>query len=490
MVISLGCKMKSIKQKLLWGIILINSLLLVGIFIFTSNFEKFYINHSAKELNSFAKEVENYINGNMDTSTYEKILRLSEDKNINIDIYDKDDSLVLTSRQYGRMMGANSKKKNHKYTIKDEYIINKNLTAYKINEKPQNIDYLSIIEKIPKSKYTLVCKIPISTIESTTNLSSQFLWLIFIPISIISLILTIVFANKFTKPIIKLNKVTNKISTLDFSEKININTKDELSMLGESINILSDKINNTLKDLQIKNKQLENLIENKNNQEKLRKEFVASVSHELKTPITIINGYAQGLKSNITKTKEDRDYYIDVIYDESEKMGIIVNDLLDLYKLESHTFTMKKENINVRELVFNIVKNFDLKIKENKINLKLDVDNINVLGDKVRLGQVLNNFIDNAIYNVDNKKYIHIKTSLEDKMIKISIYNSGKNIKEKDLQNIWDCFVRYDEKIQYSRNKVGLGLAIVKEIIKLHQGEYGVKNHDGGVEFYIKLKYK
>ncbi|MCU9813003.1 histidine kinase dimerization/phospho-acceptor domain-containing protein [Paraclostridium sp. AKS81] len=336
----LGANMKSIKNKLLTGIILINSMMLVGILIFTISFKDIYIKYTSLQLDKFSNEIKVILNESLDENTSNKLLKLTESKVLNLDIYNKEGNLVFKNRMSmnNHMMG----KMKNKYEVVDKYYINRNLTSYIIHENSENIEFLSIISSTDDNLYTIVIKTPISLIENSIKIASSFLIIIFIPIIIISIIMAIIFSIKFTKPIRKLNEVTDKISNLDFNERVDIKTNDEIEKLGQSINKLSDKINSSLNDLKYKNDELEVLIKNKEKQENLRREFVSSVSHELKTPITVISGYALGLKSNVAKSYEDREYYIDVIYEESEKMGVLVKDLLDLYKLESKTFSIKK----------------------------------------------------------------------------------------------------------------------------------------------------
>ncbi|HSQ89489.1 HAMP domain-containing sensor histidine kinase, partial [Romboutsia sp.] len=336
--------------------------------------------------------------------------------------------------------------------------------------------------------YSIVCKTPISSIKNSVETSSNFLFIIFIPIIALSIFMAIWFSNKFTKPIIQLTHISNKISDLDFDEKVHIYTNDEIEVLGNSINTLSSKIKNTMDDLKAKNEELEILINNKIKQEKLKREFVSSVSHELKTPITVIHGYAEGLRSNILDSEEDKQYYIDVICEESEKMGIMVNDLLYLYKLESNTFKIVKGKLNISDLIKSVVKKHEIILKDKEINIYLDLQEAYILGDKIRLEQVLNNLLDNAINHIDAKKQIKISTKLINNNIYIGVYNSGETIKENNLEKIWYSFVRLDKVRNSNDNRIGLGLSIVREILNLHDGIYGVENKKDGVEFWIELK--
>ena len=485
----------SIKNKLLTGIILINSIILIGICIFRFGFEDFYIKQTSKELSKLGRSVGDLIGECTEDDLINHISKYRESKNVSIDIYDKDDLLIFTNNYTSRsshnsnnMVGKHGRSKKNRFVITNEYKIDKNLDSYVILDKLQGTEFLATITQVGNNLYSIVCKTPISSIKNSVDMSSNFLFIIFIPIIALSIFMAIWFSNKFTKPIIQLTHISNKISNLDFDEKVHIHTNDEIEVLGNSINTLSSKIKNTMDDLKAKNEELEILINNKIKQEKLKREFVSSVSHELKTPITVITGYAEGLRSNILDSEEDKQYYIDVICEESERMGIMVNDLLYLYKLESNTFKMVKDKINIEDLIKNVIKKHEIILKNKEINITLNLREAYILGDKIRLEQVLNNLLDNAINHIDAKKQIRIYTKSINDNIHIGIYNSGETIKENNLEKIWHSFVRLDKVRNSSDNRIGLGLTIVRKIINLHDGKYGVENKKDGVEFWIELK--
>ncbi|MGL6104518.1 sensor histidine kinase [Romboutsia sp.] len=484
--------MKSIKNKMLLGILLINSIILIGIGIFRITFEDFYIKHTGEDLNEFGAEVLNLININDEEGLSEHVSRVGESENITVDIYDEEEFLIYSNsytpvlKNNNNMMKNGKIQKKNRCYITEEYKIDKKLNAYSIKDNMQGIEFLATIND--NGVYSIVSKTPISSIKNSVEKASNFLLVIFIPIIILSIVMAIWFSKRFTRPIIQLTDVSNKISNLEFDERVNLNTNDEIEELGNSINTLSSKIKTTMDDLKDKNKQLEIMIDNKTKEEKLKREFVSSVSHELKTPITVINGYAEGLRSNILDNEEDKNYYIDVICEESEKMGVMVNDLLDLYKLESNTFKIKKEKVNLEDLIKKIVKKYELILNNREIKINLKLEEAYVLGDKIRLEQVVNNLLDNAINHTTKEKIIDINIVFAKENVILTIYNTGENIPEKDLDKIWYSFVRLDKARSRAENRVGLGLAIVREIVTLHNGEYLAQNRVKGVEFLIKFK--
>lgn len=486
--------MRSIKNKLLTGIILINSMILVGILVFRFGFENFYIKHTSKELSEFGEKISNTLIQTGASELDKYIPTYSESENISVDVYDKDDLLIFTNgnipmgNHRNNMNSKGNMYRKNRLSIKDEYKVSKDLESYIIEDKSKKIEFLATITLTDNNLYSIVCRTPISEIKNSVTTASNFLLIIFVPITILSIFMAIWFSNKFTKPIRQLTHISNKISNLNFDEKVNIHTNDEIETLGNSINTLSLKVKNYMDDLKVKNEELEILIDNKIKQEKLRREFVSSVSHELKTPITVINGYAEGLRSDILNNEEDKQYYIDVIFEESKKMGLMVNDLLDLYKLESNTFKITKGKVDLEGLIRSVVKKHEFILSEKLIDINLNLQKIYILGDKIRLEQVFNNLIDNAINHTFKQGEIKIYTKLLNDDVYIGIYNTGENINENDFKKIWYSFVRLDKARSSSDNRVGLGLSIVREIITLHDGKYGVENKENGVEFWIKLK--
>ncbi|MGG5462129.1 histidine kinase dimerization/phospho-acceptor domain-containing protein [Clostridium sp. B9] len=477
---------KSIRGKLLKGILMINSLIIIGIIIFSLNFENFYIRNIGEELNSFGVLVKNKVAYGLDESLEDEILKSSRDKGVIVEIFNENDELSFTTKPMGNGM---SKHKNSigMCSIDKEYSLNNGEKAYLTYERSENIEFLTAIVDGDNDKYTVMVKIPINAIKNSVNIALKFLIIIFVPIMIFSVLVAIYFSKKFTNPILKLNRITDKIAKLNFEEKVNINTGDEIEDLGESINELSVKINEAFEELKEKNINLKELIEKQRKEEKLKREFVSSVSHELKTPITVINGYAEGLRSGIVEEKEDTDFYVDVICEESEKMGVLVKDLLELYKLESKSFSLKKEKVSIREVIQSTLNSFELRFKSEDVEVETNVEDILIMGDKIRIGQVLNNFIDNALCHVNDEKKIKIESLVNESNVRIAIFNSGEHIREAELENIWYSFARGSKVRSSNENRVGLGLAIVREIMNLHNGRYGVANKEYGVEFWVEF---
>ena len=305
--------------------------------------------------------------------------------------------------------------------------------------------------------------------------------------------MVLIISKRFTKPISELSNIANKMSNLDFSQKYRIkDTDDEIDNLGKSINTMSDKLEYTITKLQKNNSELEKDIEKKSKIDEMRKQFISDVSHELKTPIALIQGYAEGLIENVNTDEESRKFYADVILDEANKMDNMVKELLELNKLEYGGRIFNNQFFNILELIGEELRKYTVMIKENNIDIKFDVkEPIYVYADENFIEQVVNNYLSNAIKNIaeiKNEKYIEIKLKLtKNNKIRISIFNTGKNISKENINKIWNRFYKEDTSRNRENGGTGIGLSLVKAIMDNYENKYGVINKKNGVEFYFEL---
>ena len=217
----------------------------------------------------------------------------------------------------------------------------------------------------------------------------------------------------------------------------------------------------------------------------MRKEFVASVSHELKTPISLIDGYAGGLKDNIFEG-EEKDFYLDIIMDEAKKMGHLVSDMMDLSQMESGSFTLTYEEFALADLIRFTLKKYDALIGEKPATLKTDLlDDIKVNADWNRLEQVITNFVTNALRHVNENGTITVRMADQQDGVSVEIGNSGSHIASQEIERIWDTFYKIDKSGNRKLGGTGIGLAIVKNILMLHHYPFGVENTAEGVKFYF-----
>lgn len=345
---------------------------------------------------------------------------------------------------------------------------------------------------------------PIISIKEPIRIFNNIVFTVSIIIMIIGLIVIYITSRTIANPIKKLAKLSNKMSKLDFSEKYEGKRQDEIGILGESMNAMSEKLEKSISDLQHANKQLQKDLEEKEKLDVMRQEFVANVSHELKTPIALIQGYAEGLTEGLCEEKESRDYYCNVIMDEATKMNKIVRQLLSLSSIEKGNEVLDIVEINLENLVRSVVNSCSILLKEKNINCVIDInENIIVLADELKSEEVLRNYITNAINHVDDNKLIKIYTSPcndNSSMISLCVYNSGKTLSDENLNMIWEKFYKVDKAHTRAYGGTGLGLPIVKAIASQHNTKCGCYNitcssNDEnslkeGIVFYFNFKLK
>ncbi|MGN4770390.1 sensor histidine kinase [Bacillus thuringiensis] len=289
------------------------------------------------------------------------------------------------------------------------------------------------------------------------------------------------YSKQIAKPLLKINDTTKKIAHLDFTEKIPITSKDEIGDLSKNINVLSNKLHSHIG-------QLEEDIEKERKLEKTRKEFISGVSHELKTPLSIMKSCISILKDGVAEHKKE--YYFQAMEREVDKMDTLILDMLELAKFESGTYKMKKDSFYIDTVIEDICEHLSVEIEKKELHVHINICSFEVIANQGRIEQVIVNFITNAIRYTPNKEDIIISTIDEKDRIKVCIENKGTHIEEEQLDKIWDRFYRVDTARQRSQGGTGLGLAISKNILELHDAEYGVKNTENGVLFYFYLPKK
>ena len=367
------------------------------------------------------------------------------------------------------------------------------VTLKRAQDRKNGLNFLLLAANLDNGN-KLYIRMPISPIKESVSISNQFLAVIGVVTIILGGSAIIVITDRFTKPIEELNEIANSMANLDFTKKYRINDEeDEINELGRSINTLSDKLETTINQLKTNNSELEKDIEVKSKIDEMRKQFVSDVSHELKTPIALIQGYAEGLKENVTTDEESREFYTDVILDEANKMDKLVKRLLELMKLEYEDRELNNSTFDIVELINGVIKNSKVVLEEENINVEMNVkDPIYVYADDFYIEQVVTNYFTNAIKNISVKGglkriKINIKNSKDPNKLRVSVYNTGNNIPDEMLERIWTRFYKGDSSRNREKGGTGIGLALVKAIMNKYNNSYGVVNKKDGVEFYFEI---
>lgn len=330
---------------------------------------------------------------------------------------------------------------------------------------------------------------PLESIKESVKLTNRFLTYVGIIAAILSTLVGAWVSRRITKPIMELTNISERMRHLDFDAKYSGKSRTEIALLGQNINELSCILEQTISELKSANNELQRDIEKKNEIDEMRKEFLSNVSHELKTPIALIQGYAEGLKEGINEDAESRDFYCDVIMDEAVKMNTMVKKLLTLNQLEFGNDTITMERFDIVSLIQNYILSSEILTRQKEISVRMeDYAPIYVWADEFKTEEVFMNYFTNAINYALSEKIIDVKLQKREEKLRISVFNTGNPIPEESLSHLWEKFYKVDKARTREYGGSGIGLSIVKAIMESMNQAYGVINYDNGVEFWFELE--
>ena len=306
---------------------------------------------------------------------------------------------------------------------------------------------------------------------------------------IIGCIAMFVASSFYVKPIKEMAVAAKKMAQLDFDTRVTTSHQDEIGALGASINSMSKELETTISELKTANVRLAKDIEKKNQIDEMRKEFLSHVSHELKTPIALIQGYAEGLQEGIMDDENSRQIYLDIIIDEANKMNRLVREMLILNQLEAGQMNLDLVDFDVTEMIDSIVDSNKINFEAQNISYSFENKvECYVHADEFLVEQVITNFVSNAIHYVLNENIIRVRYDFIKKgKVRISVFNSGNNIAKKDIKRIWEKFYKADKARSREYGGSGIGLSVVKATMDLLHEKFGVENVPDGVEFWCEL---
>lgn len=444
--------MKGIRKKLFISYLIIGLIILSMFWLTQVVFiNKIYSYYKINQLKNYSEKIAEAINNNDE-------LLISE-------LIDKSSARVIAMSENNIIIAGNIRGYGKGLGIPEAFLHPTNTVKVVEYEHPfLHIEYLSIIRPFlyHGKPATLIMSIPIAAINDSVNLFKQVFWWIFVITLIAILFISIYMSKKFTRPIQILKNAAHQIASGNLNVKITYKEEDELGDLAKSMNTMVKQLSIT---------------------DKFRKDLIANISHDLKTPLGLIRGYSEMLLDYYGDNKEKREKYLNTVIKETERMSKLVDDVLQLSKLQSGMVEIKEELIDLEKLIFETLDIFEIQILEKNIEVKLNNLKLKVIADREMIKRAIINIISNALASMENGGILTITAEPQDKEILIKVSDTGCGIPQKDLEHIFD---RY-----YKGNKsgTGLGLAIVKEILTLHGSKYGIESQEGvGTTFYFTLK--
>ena len=361
-------------------------------------------------------------------------------------------------------------------------------SIYSLYDTRMESNYIELVGYLNSGEIILM-RSNVESMQESITVANKFLIYAGVVSAIVISVLMFFVSSRFTRPILKLADISKKMSELNFDVKYEAKSKDEIGTLGHSMNVLSERLEKTISELKTANNELMLDIDRKTQAEEVRKEFLSNVTHELKTPIAVIQGYAEGLKENITESPEDREFYCDVIMDEASKMNAMVKKLLTLNQLEYGTTPLEFCRFDLTEVIRSVLASMDILAKQKEITLHFEqTEPVYVWADEYMIEEVLTNYISNAFHHTTGAKIVEVKIIFRKDAVRVAVFNTGEKIPEEALPNVWIKFYKVDKARTREYGGSGIGLSIVKAIMEAHNRSYGVKNHTTGVEFWFELE--
>ncbi len=491
---------KSIRRQIATIFIaLVGAVLLVSILINTWFLEDFYVNNKQNSLIQVYDEMNNAANEGTLTSDKmaERLSELVEVGNISFVVVTDDNKALLTATQ-------NDRKTQELFTQLMGYLLNKNQAGGELLKSSERYQIHSAKDVMSKDEYiemwgylsngnAFILRSPLESIRESATISNKFLIYITVVTAFLGCLFVWLFTKRITNPILELTRLSERMANLDFEAKYVSGGENEIGLLGANFNTMSEKLEHAVSELKNANYELQKDIEKKEKIESMRTEFIGNVSHELKTPIALIQGYAEGLKEGISDDPESRAFYCDVIMDEANKMNQLVKNLLTLNQLEFGEEDVSFERFDVTELIRGVLQSSEILIqqKEAKVNFYCE-EPVYVWADEFKAEQVVRNYLSNALNHLDYEKVIDIRATVneENDKVRITVFNTGKPIPEEDVEHIWSKFYKVDKARTREYGGHGIGLSIVKAIMNSFQQDYGVVNYENGVAFWFELGLK
>ncbi len=492
-------KKHSIKQEIALIFITVMAGTIILCWVINNSFlEKFYIQNKKNAIkDAYYRMNEVLANGDITSEEYDLELRKTCDMyNIGLLVIDAASNTVKSNTRDAdklmRRLYDNFFKPGSDMNYLD---VGNNYYLANVMDKSTYTEYLEMWGVLDNGNLFLI-RSPIESIRDSVKLSNQFLAYVGFIATVISAALIWFVTTRITRPIMELKNISEQMTKLNFETKYESRGQNEIDLLGRHINELSSTLERTISELKTANNELQRDIEKKEQIDEMRKEFLSNVSHELKTPIALIQGYAEGLVEGINDDDiESRNFYCEVIIDEAGKMNTMVKKLLDLNQLEFGKDVVTMERFDITALIRNFIASAEILISQNEVKVRLEEpEPIYVWADEFKTEEIIRNFFSNAMNHVSGDRIIEIKYQLIEQesanKVRIRVFNTGEPIPEESLAHIWEKFYKVDKARTREYGGSGVGLSIVKAIMESMNQRYGVINYTNGVEFWFELETK
>lgn len=460
-------------------------------FINSTFLQRYYVHNKQNVLLEVYRELQEAVGDDgMDSETFQLRLQQSCSKyNLSLLVMDADSRPVMTFRgdefirqQLWQHIFMNTNETATVMKRTDQYVIQR------VGDDRSRMEYIEIWGILGNGNFFLI-RSALEGIRDSVQIANRFLAYVGVLGAVASGIIIWFVARRIADPILQLADISERMTHLDFEVRYHGESGNEIALLGENINKLSETLETTISELKTANNELKKDIEKKNQVDEMRREFLSNVSHELKTPIALIQGYAEGLQEGISDDPESRNFYCDVIVDEASRMNEMVKKLLTLNQLEFGNDPVSMERFDITAMVRNYLQSAKILADQHGIDVRMDqAEPVYVWGDEFKTEEVLMNYFSNAVNHCEGEKVIEVKIVCQDGHARVSVFNTGVPIPEDSLPHLWEKFYKVDKARTREYGGSGVGLSIVKAIMESMNQKYGVINYENGVSFWFELE--
>lgn len=422
--------------------------------------------------------------------------RICSDDSLSILITGPDNSTVLSSEEENISNGMLNQLYSMMFSLNQGSELLEQTDQYRIvrhRDSRTHGEFIVLFGNLSDGN-TIVMRCALESLKESVQVADQFLILVGLIAAAIGALLAVFLSSRITKPITELSAISRKMADLDFEARYQPRERgNEIDDLGVNINRLSQSLETTIGELKKANMDLRQDLDTRNQTERMRKDFLSNVSHELKTPIALIQGYAEGLEDGIADDPETSKAYCDVIIDESKRMNHLVQQLLALNQLEYGQDNLSMERFDVTNVIRSLIQNASLLITQNGIRVDFDDSQpVYIWSDEFFTEQALNNYLTNAIHYAKDDKRIHIYFSKAAKEpgVRVNVFNTGDPIPEDSIAHLWEKFYKVDKARTRAYGGSGIGLSVVKAVAENLNRDCGVENREDGVDFWIEFDVK
>lgn len=506
--------MKERKHTLQGQFTLVFFVLMVGTILITLLFNRtflgrYYLREKEKALEALYKEIDGEAaqgafseDSGEDESFSEEILRASDRDGINIMVMGEDaatirisasDKELMMNRMWDNLLSATPYIDQRDSSDSRFYIVSvrtreKNYQVAIVRNTRLGTDMMELFAVLSDGSFCLEST-PVESIENSSAIASRFMIYIGIIAALIGSLAAYLMAGRLTRPIRELTEISSRMKNLDFSAKYRGKSRTEVAELGENMNELSQTLEETISELKTANRQLQEDLEHRDKTEEMRQEFLSNVTHELKTPLALISGYAEGLHDGIAEDPESTKFYTEVIMDEANRMNQMVQKLLSLSQLEYGVTELSMVRFDIVGFVRGCIASMQMLIDKNGITVRvMECGPIYVWADEFWTEEVFDNYLSNAINHCEGEKVIDISFEQKENCVRVIVFNTGAPIPEEAVPHLFEKFYKVDKARTREYGGSGVGLSIVKAIMEQMDQAYGVTNYENGVAFWFELE--